>query len=241
MLNWKKAYWLAIFEAKRSWIGVFSILVMLTLVLLLFDLTFTNYLQHGLFLYDILFLIVFGAAAVWTKPKEFQYQKLGEDLWASPYFIMLNQLAIPKDVLIKSRFINYYLFSIPFHILIFVFLYIFSEPVRDYFTIGEYTSFSLIWICFGIYLGSLYPASDTGDVISNLKLTVYGILLVFGTALFILFIRFFSGHGIVFWTMAAAKNWPILSGGGSIILAIAGIKYWLLYAAKNMKRIDYLV
>ncbi|PWA07924.1 hypothetical protein DCC39_15890 [Pueribacillus theae] len=239
MFNWKKAYWLATFETKRSLKGIISLFFLL--IFFLFFFVFTAHLQHSLFPYDILFLIAFGAAAVWSKPKEFQYQKLGEELWASPYFIMLHQLAVPKDILIKSRFINYYLFSIPFHILLLALLYIFSEPMRDFLTVGEYLSFSLIWICFGIYSGSLYPASDTGDVISNVKLVVYGIVLVFSGILVVIGIRYFSGHGIVFWTMMAARNWPVLSGGLSIVLAIAGVKYWLHYAAKNMKRIDYLI
>lgn len=239
METWKKAFSLASFEAKASWKSIFTFIFSLLIITMLFIPVFSESGQKLKFFYDLLFLIIFTMLPSWIRTKEFQYQKIGEETWGTPYFIFLHQMAIPKEILLKSRFVNYYSLAIPLHVLLFVLLFIFSEA-RNVFSIGEYFAFSVIWICFGIYAGAVLPASDTGDYISNFKLTIYTILLILGTGGLIFFVHFILGaNGIVYWSMEAAKQWPLLSSVLSILLAIAGVKYWLHYAAKNMQKIDY--
>lgn len=238
MQTWKQAFSLAMFEVRASWRSLpllFFVLVFLTMVL--FEIFLKS--DTGLkFIYDFVFILLFGTVPAWIKPKEFQFQKLENDFWGTAYFIFLNQLAIPKEVLIKSRFINYFIIAIPLYIALFISLFIFFDS-STMFSIGQYIAFAIIWISFGIYCGALFPAGDTGEYITNLKLNIYSILLIAGTLGLLVFIRILTGNGIVHWSMEAAKHWPFLSSIISIILAIAGVKYWLHYAAKNMEKIDY--
>lgn len=239
METWKKACSLASFELKASWKSIFTFAIALVVVVMLIAPIFSEMGQQLKFFYDLMFLMIFIVIPSWLRKKEFQYQKIGEETWGASYFIFLHQMAIPKEILLKSRFVNYYFFAIPFHVLFFVLLFIFSEA-RNAYSFGEYIVFSLIWICFGIYAGSLMPASDTGDVISNLRLAIYTILILLGIGGLFFFIHFILGaEGIVFWSLKAAKRWPLLASVLSVLLAIAGVKYWLHYAAKNMQKIDY--
>lgn len=239
MEAWKKAFSLASFELKASWKSIFTFILSLVIITTLFASMFSELGQKLKFFHDLLFLIIFTMLPSWIRTKEFQFQKIGEETWGTPYFIFLHQMAIPKEILLKSRFINYFILAIPLHVLLFVLLFIFSEA-RNVFSFGEYIVFSVIWICFGIYAGALFPASDTGDNISNFKLTIYTILLILGIGGLFFFVYFiFGGHGIVYWSMEAAKQWPLIASILSILLAIAGVKYWLHYAARNMQYIDY--
>lgn len=239
METWKKAFSLASFELKASWKSIFTFILSLVIITTLFAPMFSELGQKLKFFHDLLFLIIFTMLPSWIRTKEFQFQKIGEETWGTPYFIFLHQMAIPKEILLKSRFINYFILAIPLHVLLFVLLFIFSEA-RNVFSFGEYIVFSVIWICFGIYAGALFPTSDTGDNISNFKLTIYTILLILGIGGLFFFVYFiFGGHGIVYWSMEAAKQWPLIASILSILLAIAGVKYWLHYAARNMQNIDY--
>ena len=76
-----------------------------------------TYLETGFVLFDVFFLLITGIAATWAKPKEFQLQKMKGISTVNPYFVMLNQLPIPKEILIKNRFVIYYAYAVPFHTL----------------------------------------------------------------------------------------------------------------------------
>lgn len=239
METWKQAFSLAMFEVKASRKNFVTLLFFLAVFGFAFTGVFSEVGEKLFFFYDLLFLMFFSIAPTWIKAKEFQYQKLGDERWGTPYFNFLHQLAIPNHVLIRSRFVNYLIISIPLHLAVFMIMFFFTNS-NDMLPIGNFIAFSLIWFCFGIYGGLLYPASDTGDVISNLKLTIYFIIIVVGFIGSLLLTFLLTGRGIVQWTVVAATHWPLLSSVISIFLAIVGLNVWLSYAAKNMKKIDYL-
>lgn len=240
MKEWKQAWKLAMYEVKAHGILTYFLLVVALLVMtLLAREIFTAYVEKGLFILDAVMLIIPMTVAMWVKAKPFQYQRLENNFWASPYFITLYSLAIPKNILMKSRFINYYIWSIPFHILLFFFFYLISPDAREFFTVGEYVAFSVVWMSYGIAAGSLYPASDSGDYVSNLKLTVYGIFSFVGLFFVIGVIRFGTGHGLVYWTMMAAQSAPIFTIIVSMVASMIGAKYWLSYMGRHIDKTDY--
>lgn len=54
----------------------------------------------------------------WMKPKIFQMQKMDGDLWTVPAVIRLQQLPVPKAVIVKSRFIIHSAYSFPYQLIL---------------------------------------------------------------------------------------------------------------------------
>lgn len=240
MDNWKQAFWLAKFELRKSLMGLWSFLIMLMAFSLLFVTMMPSYLEKGFVGMDLFFLIAFGISAVWVKPKEFQYQKIDENMWGSPLFMTLSQLPIKKEVLVRSRFLIYFIYAIPFQILLLSLLYIFSAEVRGVMSIPSYIAFSSIWLAYGLCSGGAFPAVDAGDRITLSKSIVQSIILLFVTMVALTTFHLVYGNGIIYWTMMLADRWTILSLLISAFVIVAGLRYWKSYTYKKMNQIDYL-
>lgn len=240
MMNvWKEAFWLARFEMRASLKMLFLLLGFSFIYGVFFSIS--TFEQHS-FLFDFFFLIIFWFMPIWTKPKEFQLQKISEGLWASPFVVMLNQLPVQKNVLIISRFITYFTFSIPTHIFILGFIYFFAAEFRESISITAYIVFSIIWICFGITFGSMFPTSDVGDKVPKSSWLFAAISVLFFGAVIgtIVAINKFTGRGIVSWSISIAREWPILSVILSCLIAFISIVYSIRIMSKKMDQIDYL-
>lgn len=240
--SWKQALWLVKFELKAYRKNM--VFAMLPYLIFFFAILYTleiNILSDGSHsvLDDLLFATIFWFAIIWTKPKEFQYQKLAGRFWASPYFVLLKQLPIPKDILIKSRFLQYYLTSIPLHLVVLAMIFITSPTMRSILSPGEYIVFSLIWLSSGIVIGGVFPASESGEYNSKLKLVIYTALSIIVFLGGFIALYMFTGEGLVYWSIIAANKWPILSAFFSICIAVAFMIYWPRYMSKNIERIDY--
>ena len=177
---------------------------------------------------------------VWAKPKEFQYQKLARDFWGSPYFILLKQLPIPEDILIRSRFLQYYVTSIPIHLLFLIMLFLSSASIKSLLSPGEYISFSLIWISSGIGIGSVFPASDSGDIFFTQKISdVFQLssltIFIGGFSLFIYLQERASSIGRSSPQIAGQSYQPIFP----LLVRCLCLIYWPRYMKKNIERIDY--
>lgn len=241
MGEWKQALWLAKFEIKASVQGILLLFAMTLGLSLFFTSVFSgSVLEAAPLVFDVFFLLTFWMVAASFRPKEFQLKKIGGDTWASPYFIMLNQLPITKNVLVMSRFISYFIVSIPFHVLVLTLIYAFSSEYRDVLPIASYLVFSIIWISFGIACGAMFPAGDAGEKMSTTKLVVFNILLWGGLLAILIAINIIYNQGIVAWTMYAAKEWPFTSTAVSIIVVIGNLLYYKGYMYKKIDKVDYL-
>ena len=241
MEDWKQAITLAKFELRHSKKALITLGLMLIFYSFFIINSISTYLEKGFILFELFFLITFGVAAMWAKPKEFQPDKVENNSFRKSYFVMLYQLPIRKEILIKNLFVIYYAYTIPFHALFLTAVYAFSETMQSFLTFPEYIAFSIIWVSFGIYWGVMYPLSDLGEVTksSTLKMWVYIVLVVaLAVGLFIL-LQEFTGQGVVYWSMIIAKKWPLLSSILSIIAAYLGTTLALRQANKKIKEIDY--
>lgn len=240
MSSWKQAFWLASFELRKSKISILSFIIFLVAGTMLFVEILPQYLVNSFMMIDIFFLIVFGMAPFWMKAKEFQFQKIDESTWASPFFITLSQLPIKKEVLIGSRFIVYFAYAIPFMILLLTSLYGFSNELREVMSPTAYLVFSIIWFCYGVGFGGAFPAVDAGDRITLLKSTIQTIIMFVALFVGLKLFDFFYKDGLVSWTIMLANEWPILSTIVSVAVAILSTRSYVHYTYKQMKKIDYL-
>lgn len=240
MKNWKQAYFLTKFEMSRSKRAFLFLFVFTGLITLGILSSTEGYLEKNYVGLDLIFIIMFTVGPVWAKPKHFQIQQMNTNLIASPAVIMLNQLPINKDIIVKSRFIIHFIYTLPVQVILLSCLYLFIPMIQNIMSVGTYLIFSIIWISFSLYAGSIFPASDAGDKASSLKVIIYGILMVVGAIMFFTLFQLVSNRGIVAWTIYLAQQWPILSASISIILSIIGLKYWQHYMKKTMDKLDYL-
>jgi hypothetical protein len=235
----KQAWWLAKFEVKETAKRLWLILPFA----LIFGFFFTEAVGDEFsFLYDIFFILTFWCMTYWMRPKEIQFQKVDEGVYASPYFLMLNQLAVKREALIISRFLVYYIFAIPFNIIVLSIMLLFSDFYKAELQGISTAAFFIIWLSFGIIGGSLFPASDVGDTTTKNKwfYAIYTILF-FGILLgVILGIHFWAGKSIVFLSVEAAQKWPVASILISVILSILTIISGKKYAEKQIRKMNYL-
>ncbi|MED1864455.1 hypothetical protein P4V41_13395 [Fictibacillus nanhaiensis] len=239
MNRWKQAFSLSKFELTQSKKSIFTLLFLLVPYSYFLTAAISSYLEGHFMLYDIFFLLTFGVAAIWAKPKKHQYQKLSDNMWAQPFTVFLNQLPIPKDIVVRSRFLIYFIYSVPFHLTVLIIMYSFAPELRQTLPPLEFIAFSLIWLSFGICYGSVYPASDSGDKVTNVKMAFYAFVLLGSFTLLLFAVPYLSSHGLVGLTILVASKWPIVTSVVSIIAACASVAFWMRYMKNHMNKLDY--
>lgn len=240
MNEWKQAYRLASFELKASMKNLLLIMVFYIAMSLIVMLSFDIYLQGEFRYFDLLFLLIFFLFPAWMKNKEFQMQKLSGDLWTVPSMVMLQQLPISKEVIVKSRFIIHAVCSFPLQLVLLIAMPIMSEEFRNYMTPVTYIVFVLIWLSLAIAVGFIMAASEAGGNFKTKAIVMSFIYMLAGAAVFFFLIVIVAEDGFIRLTMQLAAGWPFLSGAMAIVLGIAGWKYWQADMKRMMKKTDYL-
>lgn len=243
MNNWKQAFVLAKFEIRESkqiFIYLFLYYCLFISLFVMISYLVGDFYFGGL---DIFYLLLFTFVPFWIRPKEFQYQKTHGDIWASPAVITLNQLPIKRDIIIKSRFILYFIYSFPFQLFLLVSLYLLTPNMQTNMSPISYISFSIIWLSFGVYAGLSIVTTDAGDQYGKGKRKLY-LTLSFGILIAIILLILCFGlifsYGIVHWTIIFAQKWPFISAAISTLLAFLGFKHAQQHMKKTMEKIDYL-
>src|SRR5690625_5266619 len=201
--------------------------------------TFNDYLSNQSIGFDVFFLILFSIFSAWFKPEATQYKNVSGELCASHIFIMYKQLPIPEDIIVKSRFINHFMYSLPMLSLILCLNYLITYTEQPILTPLEYVSFSIIWLSFSIYIGLIMGASDAGDRV-NVKTMLLAFLQT--GAFFIIILGLFHyvfDIGVVYWTVTLAKKYTLIAALISILLSIIGIRFWQSFMKNTIKKMDY--
>lgn len=239
MKHWKEAYSLAMMEFKTSAVGMLFGILMIILVSLLLITSYTDYLERNYVGFDLLFILLFTVVPSWMRSKAFQPQKINETIFASPIYILQTTLPIPLDVVIKSRIVIYFLLSFPIQLLLLIAVYIFT-PFQTSLSPLSYTAFSIIWLCFGFYVGHMFTTVEVGQKIRKGDMILSVIGTIGGLIILLTFFHLLIGYGIVYLTMISAQQWPIISICISVILAILGVNIWIRSMKKQTNKLDYL-
>lgn len=239
MEDWKQAAALAKFELRHSKKAVIPLGFMLIVYAFLMVYAAPQLVET--IFYDLFFLIFIGIAALWARPKEFQWNQMRDGSWGTPYFVMLHQLPIRNEILIKNRFVIYYIYSIPAHFLFLFSMYAFSSEIRAILTFPEFVAFSVIWLSFGIYYGVQYPVTDILQVAksSTVKMWILTVLFLASCVGGVILLQQLTGYGIVYNSMMLAKKWPLYSSVISILAAIICTKLALRQANQKIMKTDY--
>lgn len=240
MNEWKQASRLAAFELKASMKSLITIFVFYIAMSLIVMMSFDLYLEGEFRFFDFLFLVIFFLFPAWMKSKEFQMQKMDGDLWTTPSIVMLQQLPIPRDVIIKSRFVVHAVCSFPFQLILLIVLPLMSENFRSLMSAATYIAFVLIWLALSIAVGFIMAASEAGGNFKTRAIVKSFVYMIAGIAAVYGLIYLLADSGIVRWTISLAADWTWLSVIGAIVLSIAGWKYWQADMRKMIKKTDYL-
>lgn len=236
MNNWKRA--LALSRLELSAGAPYFLLQFFIAIFLAFFLgiAFNEDLSNKSVVFDILFLTLFSVFPSWLKSKDSQYQKVNGELWASPVFIMHKQLPINEDVVVKSRFIIHFAYSLPMLILIFCLTY---PMIYHAIAPLEYIAFAIIWLSFSIYVGLIMGASDAGDYVNVKTMSQSILIVVLFFALLIGLFHYILNIGIIYGTVIMAKQFPLISVIISIFLSFIGIHYWKYFMKRTIRKMDY--
>ncbi|MEF7564917.1 hypothetical protein V4V35_18085 [Bacillus infantis] len=238
MNEWKEAMWLVKFELGKSARGFIQLILNTVLFLGVTVLAFSLGIGKTAIV-DFMFMILFGFSGAWSRTKDFQSQKVQRDVWASPYFMTLSQLPIRKGILVKSRFLTYFMTVIPAQLIFMILLYSFSPSLNHELGIGGFAAFTLMWLAFSIFFGLSFPAMEAGDMINRTRMVIYSIMLYGGGIAAVILFNTYSS-GLVGWTIMAAGKWPIFTSLLAIAAAAACTLFYKKYMLKKMSTIDYL-
>ena len=240
MNEWRLASRLAAFEIKASLRNLLLIMVFYIAMSMIFMLSFDVYLDGEFKGFDLMFLLVFFMFPAWMKSKEFQMQKMDGNLWSSPPIIMLQQLPISRNTIVKSRFIIHAFCSFPFQLILLIAMPLMSDNFREAMTPVSYLVFVLTWLAISIAVGFVMAASEAGGNFKVKEMALSFIYILIAAAAIYWLFPILSGGGFIEWTMAIAVDWPLLTGITALLLMIAGWKYWQADMRKTIKKTDYL-
>ncbi|WP_047983919.1 hypothetical protein [Ornithinibacillus californiensis] len=241
MNNWRAAFQLTKWEIKNSAINLLLAYIATGVVAFIFIIEYVAYLEDGLVLYDLFFVIVFGAAPLFPKPKSFEAQHIQHRFLAAPVVVLQKHLPIKDIVIIYSRLIMHSLYTIPVQLSALVILY-FATPLHNTLSIGSFLAFIIIWLSFSIYIGYFVPRFSIGlrgFWITNSGLGILILILLFVITFGLTLIHVIFDHGIVYWSIMAARDYPFLSIGLSIILATIGYIFWKRNMQKALKTVMF--
>lgn len=238
MSHWQQISWLVKFEYKHIWKHLLLLIPMFVFLIIFIVPSISEYLHNSFFGIDIMFFLAFGIVTGWARPKDFRIDKTGNGLWASTYQLMLQQLPIKKNVIIKYRFLTYIITATLFGSLLLGTLYVLSPELRDTMSISTYIVFSVIWLAFNIYCGSSQLIEEVGSPWRHFIL--WGILIIFAFVMVAIILFYtWTSLGLVGWTIYMANHYPIASVIVSLLLTLIGLRFWMHIMKKRMETIDY--
>ncbi|MFB1082545.1 hypothetical protein [Jeotgalibacillus sp. JSM ZJ347] len=236
----RQALWLAGIEFNVSKKHYLTILLMAGIYTFFFYLSMPSYLEEHIYIFDVLLIIYIGTISFAIKPKNFQYQKMNDNLYGSPYFVMLNQLPIKRTVLIMSRFILPYTSITIGIVLALTGTYLFSSELQNAVNPLQLVAMIVMWICISFCIGGLFPASDPGDKIKRFTFFwSYASIVLFFAGLYLIF-QVWLDTGFFKWTIYLANEFTFLSIVISILIACLVTLYWFRHANRQITKIDYL-
>jgi len=246
MNNWQKAFIYVKYELQQSlkaFVGK-ALYLFFILGLLVMDLNSVHLYDKmaATGFYDLIFFISFTFLPIWMNAREFSSgQKSKNGTEAAPGVILQLHLPVQRDVISKSRILSYIIRSYPFLMILLLMVYITNAPVREEMPPLTYLVFCIIWLGFALYGGGIVLTADFASSGMTVPRVIIGfIAAVGGMALVYSAFTFLTDMGIVYATVAAARNYPVFSVLGSIILVAVGLHYIHHYNIKLMKKNDYL-
>lgn len=239
MSGWNLAGRLAWMEIRASLRSTAFLFLFFLAMGVIFAAAFEVYAEGDFPLYDPVFLMILFLFPAWMKGKDFQMVRMGGDLWTVPAIIMLQQLAVTKETIIKSRFLIYLGYSFSFQLLLLAALPLVSAEFREMMTPLTYLAFLLIWLSLSAAIGLAMAASEAGGNYPRKSFIIAWVQILGALIVLYLVWRFLLHDGFLMLTIRLAQDWPIISSAAAIVLAVAGWNWWQYKMKRYMNNADY--
>lgn len=242
MAEWREAFRLAAIELKVSKLG--------TLIALLWTLFIWNGLNQVLvenirdhiIMADMNFILFFLLVGYFARGGFYQ-KTINDRLMASHQLILLKTLPATRTLITKRHIALFFIRSITFQ-MIFCFLLYWTIPeVRAWLVPLSYTAFSCMWIAFGLVTGGVFVAFDIILRVDRLiHYLAIGLLLAFcfmpALSISLALVNYFTNHTLLYWTITAAAQAPILVLIISICTIVASLYFWMKMLIRNIQDRD---
>lgn len=232
--TWKDSFYLARLEFRTQLgyvvLGWFVVLIVGGLFLS----SFYNYLHNNHPTFDLMFVAYFFAFPYWMRSRQIVFQKVNDQLHASPFVLLLAQLPVNKMIIVRSRIIAYYLFLLPIISTTFLILFAFDFRLYNVFNFVTYVVFFIAWISVSAWFGLALVAIEVGTK-QYIWQSMVGLLLV---AIIFVF-HYYVQTGLVAWTAHVAHVYPLQTLGAAILIFLFGTYFWTRVMEKRCTEVDY--
>lgn len=232
--TWKDSFYLAILEFRTQLgyvvLGWFVIFIAGGLFLS----SFYNYLHNNHPAFDLIFIAYFFAFPYWMRSRQIVFQKLNEQLHASPFVLLLAQLPVNKMTVVRSRIITYYLFLLPIMTTTFLILFAFDFRLYNVFNFATYVVFLIVWISVSAWFGLALVAVEVGTKY-YIGQSMVGLLLI---AIIFIFHHYVQ-TGLVAWTAYVAHAYPLQTFSAAVFIFLFGTYFWTRVMEKRFTEVDY--
>jgi len=234
MDNWKHSFHLALVEFRTQLIYTLFGWFILFIIGGLFLSSFYNYLLNTYVTFDLMFIAYVIFFPYWASSRHAAPKRVNEHLWASPFFLLLTQLPINREIIVRSRLIAYLLRTLPPVFGTFIVLYTFDLRLHQFFTFSTFLIFLIAWVSLNILLGMAIVAMEFGGKVNIFNIT-FGLGLI--SALFIW--HHYAPIGIVAWTVQIVNMYPLLTFATALFTIFIGWHIWQFIISRNMRKTDY--
>ncbi|MDG5788342.1 hypothetical protein QA612_12700 [Evansella sp. AB-P1] len=241
-MNWNQCRRLIIFEFKNTPViyYLFNIAIALLIAMLFADIL-PGYLiedPRGMGI-DFIFLVGLCTSCFLFRFYSFSVRQLKGNLYIAPIQLIIRQFPIQHITLVISRLTTSILYGVLSSIVFLVLLgNVLPSDIADRF-FPNFFSFSIVWVCFAIFLSAFVTASETGSHMSKtmyyLGMIFFIILLFFSSLVF----RLITGDFIFPFILNGVINYPILFPIMIIILTIISVILTGRYILQQHKKADY--
>src|SRR5699024_6111542 len=127
--------------------------------------------------FDLMFIAYVIFFPYWASSRHAAPKRVNEHLWASPFFLLLTQLPINREIIVRSRLIAYLLRTLPPVFGTFIVLYTFDLRLHQFFTFSTFLIFLIAWVSLNILLGMAIVAMEFGGKVNIFNIT-FGLGLI---------------------------------------------------------------
>ncbi|WP_416150448.1 hypothetical protein ACM26V_05600 [Salipaludibacillus sp. HK11] len=188
---------------------------------------------------DFLFIIGLSVNIYLLRPYSFFIRKIKSQFYVAPIQILIRQMPISQLTNIVSRFISSCILGLFSSMIFLSSFYFFMSANEIELLFPNYFSFSLIWILLVVGNAGLVAASEPGDHMTNLYMSIWWIVLLIVGIGTLLIVRFTTGNFVFEWVVIGAREMPILLP--VMIIPVAGLcnLLWVNYMKKYLDKTDY--
>lgn len=196
---------------------------------------------YGAIIFDVVLLSIVLYYPLLLRLPPFRSADLKSGLYAAPFYVYATRLPIPQRVLMRSRFVLSFVYTVGATVIAIVLAYVYPGTVRSLFTPGEFGAFLTMWGLVAAAASGLIVAGEVGGTYTKKEIFGYSTVFLFVVIVALFGLKWFTGDIFVGLTIELSKNAPLKGMAGTFGLAVVLNGIWYLEAKRYARKVDYHV